>query len=185
VDEALADRLAALAAASPYSLEVRVSVDGDTAEASDAIRGRGTFERALAAVRRLDARGVPPIVTATDLASPGPGPSFYERLRARLVAAGVRRPRIKILPALPLGRLAGRAGRCLTGDDLDGFDTALLQCTHTRAIAAGGVYACPILAGLPGARLSDARLADALGPAPLFHPACVVCHETGLTCGNA
>lgn len=184
VDDGLADRLAALAEASPYSLEVRVSVDGDTPEAHDAIRGRGTFERALGAVRRLDVRGLPPIVTATDLAPAGADPSLYDRLRARLLGAGVRRPRIKILPALPLGRLAARAGRCLTAEDLEGFDPALLQCSHTRAVAAGGVYACPILAGLPGARLAPARLADALGPASLFHPACRVCHATGMTCAN-
>jgi AdoMet-dependent heme synthase len=185
VDDALADRLAALAAASPYSLEVRVSVDGDTPQTNDAVRGRGTFERALAAVRRLDARDLPPIVTATDLGPLTPGPTFYERLRARLLEAGVRRPRIKILPALPLGRMAPeRAGRCLTDADLDGFDTKLLQCTQTRAVATGGVYACPILTGLPGSRLASARIADALGPAPLFHPACVVCHATGLTCAN-
>lgn len=185
VDDALADRLAALAAASPYSLEVRVSVDGDTPESNDAIRGRGTFDRALGAVRRLDARGLPPIVTATDLVPAAGGPTLYERLRARLVEAGIRRPRIKILPALPLGRLAPeRGGHGLTDADLAGFDTTVLQCTRTRAVAAGGVYACPILAGLPGARLSGERVADALRPAPLFHPACVVCHATGMTCAN-
>ncbi len=184
VDDALADRLVALADASPYSLEVRVSVDGDTAEANDTVRGPGTFARALAAVRRLDARGLPPIVTATDLATRGPEASLYERLRTRLLESGVRRPRIKILPALPLGRLAGRAGRRLTVEDLDGFDPASLQCAHTRAVAAGGVYACPILAGLPGARLSGEGIAEALTPAPLFHPACVVCHATGLSCAN-
>ncbi len=184
IDDTLADRLAALAAASPYSLEVRVSLDGDTPEANDAIRGLGSFAFALAAVRRLDERGLPPIVTATDLEPATSGPTLYERLRARLLAAGVSRPRLKILPALPLGRLARRGGRRLAAEDLEGFDTRRLQCAETRAVAAGGVYACPILAGLPEARLAGERIADALGAAPLFHPACVVCHATGLTCGN-
>jgi len=185
IDDALADRLVALAGGSPYSLEIRVSLDAATPEAHDAIRGRGAFERALAAVRRLDARGLPPIVTATDLAPDAAAPSLYERLRVCLLAAGVARPRVKILPALPLGRLASRAtGRVLAADDLEGFDAARLQCAETRAVAAGGVYACPILAGLPGARLAGERIADALRPAPLFHPACVVCHATGLTCAN-
>src|SRR5262245_38070594 len=184
IDDGVADRLAALAAASTYSLEVRVSLDADTPEANDAIRGRGSFDRALAAVRRLDARGLPPIVTATDLEPTAGQPTLYERLRTRLREAGVTRPRLKILPPLPLGRLARRAGRRLEADDLAGFDTARLQCTETRAVAAGGVYACPILAGLPDARLADAHLGDSLGAASLFHPACVVCHATGLTCAN-
>ncbi len=34
---------------------------------------------------------------------------------------------------------------------LQGFDFSLLQCSETRVVAEGGVYACPILAGLPGA----------------------------------
>jgi hypothetical protein len=51
-------------------------------------------------------------------------------------------------------------------------------------VAADGVYACPILAGLPGARLSDGALAAALGPAALYHAACVICHRTGATCRN-
>src|SRR5207248_613009 len=44
-------RLARAEAASPYSLEFRVSIDGYTAEQNDPIRGQGTFERALAGVR--------------------------------------------------------------------------------------------------------------------------------------
>ena len=34
---------------------------------------------------------------------------------------------------------------------LDGFDRGTLQCSESRVVADGGVYACPILAGLPGA----------------------------------
>jgi MoaA/NifB/PqqE/SkfB family radical SAM enzyme len=185
IDEACADRLAALAAASPYSLEVRVSLDGATAEDNDAVRGHGSFARALGAIKRLAARQLYPIVTATDLATAANGASLYERLRARLLAEGVTRPRIKILPLLPIGRCADRGGgRVLAPEDLQGFDMTRLQCTQTRAVAHGGVYACPILAGLPGARVSDGSVARALGPVALFHEACVTCHETGLACSN-
>jgi MoaA/NifB/PqqE/SkfB family radical SAM enzyme len=59
IDDAVADRLAALAASSPYSLEIRVSLDGVTAEENDAIRGHGSFARAVAAIRRLSARALP------------------------------------------------------------------------------------------------------------------------------
>jgi hypothetical protein len=100
-----------------------------------------------------------------------------------LLGAGVRRPRIKIIPVFHMGRLAER-DRHLTPAHLEGFDHSLLQCTETRAVTADGVYACPILAGLPGARLSAGSLAQALQPCSLYHSACVTCYETGMTCRN-
>ena len=100
-----------------------------------------------------------------------------------LLAAGIRRPRLKIIPVFHMGRLAEKDRR-LTPAQLEGFDHSLLQCTETRAVTAEGVYACPILAGLPGARLSSGELAEALGPCALYHSACVTCYETGMTCRN-
>ena len=47
------DRLAELSRASRYTLELRVSIDGVTADMNDAIRGPGSFDRAVAAVGRL------------------------------------------------------------------------------------------------------------------------------------
>lgn len=108
IDEALADRLARFAASSPYSLEMRISIDAPTAEANDAVRGRGSFAKALRAARLLSARGLYPIVTATEIAAAGRNGELYEALRTALLAAGVERPRIKILPLLPLGRAARR-----------------------------------------------------------------------------
>src|SRR5262249_13981373 len=46
-------RLAVAEAASPYSLEFRVSIDGYTAEVNDPVRGQGTFDRALRGLRQL------------------------------------------------------------------------------------------------------------------------------------
>ncbi len=185
IDEDLADRLARTAGAAGYSLEIRVSLDAPTAKENDAVRGRGSFAAALRAVRLLADRGLFPIVTATEILDPSPAGRLYERLRARLIEAGVERPRIKILPVLPIGRCARPADeRRLTRKDLEGFDDAPLQCTETRVVAEGGIYACPILAGLSGARLSTDRLVDALSPAALYHPACYTCYETGLACKN-
>src|SRR5947208_8874277 len=47
------ERLRRAEAASPYSLEFRVSIDGFTAVDNDPVRGVGTFERALRGVRQL------------------------------------------------------------------------------------------------------------------------------------
>src|ERR1700726_3204602 len=57
LDPARCARLAALAAASPYSLDLRVSLDGYDAASNDAVRGTGTFERVLAGLRPLPAAG--------------------------------------------------------------------------------------------------------------------------------
>src|SRR5256885_165720 len=141
----------ALARASRYSLEIRVSLDAPDAETNDRVRGAGTWRRAVRAIRALDARGLLPIVTATEIDG---APDAYDRFRALLSGLGIARPRVKILPVFPVGRSAGDSAARLSDADLEGFDRTALQCADTRAVAAGGVYACPILAGLPGARLS-------------------------------
>ena len=190
ITEAVVDALASLAATSRYSFEVRVSLDDADPARNDLVRGAGAHDKAVRAIRLLTARGLLPIVTATELladARPGDGEDgLYGRLRDFLLSVGVGKPRIKILPVLPIGRQAqGAEQPRVTEAMLEDFDRSTLQCTHTRAVAAGGVYACPILAGLPGARLSSHSLAEAMRPCALYHPACVTCVETGLTCGNA
>src|SRR5947209_12707078 len=51
------DRLARAEAASPYSLEFRVSIDGPSAAVNDPVRGPGTFDRAWRGVRQLLGHG--------------------------------------------------------------------------------------------------------------------------------
>ena len=178
ISEPVAGRLGAVAAAARYSLEVRLSLDASEREANDTIRGKGVFDKVLQAARTLETHGLLPIITVSEIATPS-----YAPLRDMLLAAGIRRPRLKIIPVFPMGRLAEKDRR-LTPAQLEGFDHSLLQCTETRAVTAEGVYACPILAGLPGARLSSGELAEALGPCALYHSACVTCYETGMTCRN-
>jgi hypothetical protein len=196
ITEATADALAALAREARYSLDLRISLDDVDRERNDRVRGEGSWARAVQAVRRLHARGLLPIVTATDILAPtgdgrgahgsgaGQG-SFYGRFRDFLAGLGIDKPRVKIMPVFALGRLAAEGGPVLTEEALEGFDRAMLQCSDTRVVADGGVYACPILAGLPGARLSTGSLEESFRPAPLYHPACVTCHQTGMTCRNA
>jgi AdoMet-dependent heme synthase len=186
IDDAMADRLAALARRSLYSLEIRVSLDDTDREKNDGVRGAGVFDKALAAVQLLHQRGLLPIVTATEITShehAGAG-GMYERFRDFLIARGVEKPRVKIMPVFALGRSGRDGGRRLTEEDLEGFDRGTLQCSESRVVADGGVYACPILAGLPGAKLSDGDLEASFRDAPLYHPSCVTCHETGMTCKN-
>ena len=181
ITERIAERLAELAAGTRYSLEVRVSLDDPDREANDRVRGRGAFDRALAAIARLHRRGLPAILTATDLGTSGRG--LYDRLRGLLLEAGVARPRIKLLPLFPVGRVATSA-LPPEAEDIEGFDLGRLQCADSRTVTVDGIYACPILAGLPEARLDAARLAGARDPVALAHAACRVCVETGASCRN-
>jgi uncharacterized Fe-S cluster-containing radical SAM superfamily protein len=185
IDEAMADALVALARRASYSLEVRVSLDDTDEETNDRVRGAGSFSRAVAAIVMLNERGLLPIVTATEIASgEHAGEGMYERFRDFLTARGIEKPRVKIMPVFALGRLGREGDPRLTEADLTGFDRGLLQCSESRVVGEGGVYACPILAGLPGARLSEAGLKESFGDAPLYHPACATCVETGMTCKN-
>jgi AdoMet-dependent heme synthase len=183
IDDAMADALAALALGARYSLEIRVSLDDPDAGRNDAIRGAGAFRRALAAIARLDARGLLPILAATETGAIS-GEDRYARLRELLLAAGVRRPRVKMLPVFPVGRMAGHGGGVVTAEMLATTAPGRLQCTESRAVASGGVYVCPILSGFAEARVGD-TLAESLGPTRLDHPACRVCWETGASCRNA
>jgi uncharacterized Fe-S cluster-containing radical SAM superfamily protein len=186
IDASMAEELALLATAAPYSLEIRVSLDDTDPERNDRVRGAGVFDKAMSAIQLLHQRGLLPIVTATEIArqDDAGGRGMHERFRDFLVSRGIEKPRVKIMPVFALGRLARVGGPVLSEEDLAGFDRSTLQCSESRVVADGGVYACPILAGLPGARLSDGGLEASFRDAPLYHPSCVTCYQTGMTCKN-
>jgi AdoMet-dependent heme synthase len=169
------------------AFELRVSLDGADAAAHDALRGPGTFARALEGLRALAAHGFLPIVAITHAVDEPPG-EVVTRAAAMLRAAGLERPRVKLLPMLRLGRETRRSGapggdETLAGWDLDAEALGGLQCATGRAVSTEGVYVCPLLVDEPGARMG-ARLADARGEYSLAHGACHACHVTGLTCAN-
>jgi len=167
--------------ASPRSLEIRVSLDGESAEAHDRVRGHGTFAIALRGLRGLEAHGVLPIVTATIPAGDDED-ATRERYESMLRSAGIVRPRIKLLPTFRLGR-ASAAGIHDERLTLSDTDTTRLPCASCRAVSSQGVFVCPLLVDEPTGRMGD-RLAQALGPFPLAHSACVTCYATGSTCSN-
>jgi len=188
VTERLATELGRIAAASRYSLEIRISLDHPDPERNDRVRGAGSHARAVRAALRLQEVGLLPIITATEYlfgpGSPGEGP-IYDRFRDLLRDAGIERPRVKVLPVFHLGKLPEEDTGPLTEDMLRGVDPATLQCSEGRVVTARGVYACPILVGKEEAFLARGSLAEALGPVPLAHSACGTCLATGMTCGNA
>ncbi len=188
ITDRMADALAHLAGAARYSLEVRVSLDGYTEEMNDAIRGRGVFRLALAGAARLARRGLLPLVTIVRTWDDGDELATLAGFARVLKEAGCDRPRIKVLPALPLGReltrIAGlQRDECVTAAMLDGFDRDLLMCTNSRLLTDRGVWVCPLLVEHADARLGT-TLDEAASTYELRHQACVTCYRHGTICGN-
>jgi molybdenum cofactor biosynthesis enzyme MoaA len=182
------ERLARAEAASPYSLEFRVSIDGYTAESNDPIRGSGTFERALAGVRQLLAHGFLPILTVARTRDEDDNARLYDGFVALLRSQGYERPRVKILPTLRLGaeveRQRGyRPEEHVTAEMMRDFDAGQLLCNHSRLVTDRGVFVCPILLEAADARLG-ATLFDGLRPYGLRHHACYTCYQYGTLCSN-
>ncbi|MFQ5412848.1 MAG: radical SAM protein [Phycisphaerae bacterium] len=181
------DRLEAMAAASMYSLEIRVSLDGYTAEMNDPIRGEGTFDQAMEGVARLVRRGFLPILTITRTWS-GDDDDVLAGFVRLLGTVGYHRPRLKILPTLKLGAEVDRTGgytddERLTHAMMAEFDESQLVCSAARLVTDQGVWVSPILLDDPDARMGD-RLADTIRDYPLRHAACYTCWQYGAICSN-
>ena len=184
IDADRAARLSLLAQASPYSLDLRISLDGINAEQNDPIRGRGTFDRIVAAVTRCAAVGLHPVLTVTEVIPSTP--DTLASFRALLTDAGVPRPRLKFLPPVRLGREERRdrgyhEDERLAEGDLLPDEAFSLACGTGRMLTAKGLFPCPILIEVPDARMGD-RLSDGLHPIRLRHQACYSCHAEGLRC---
>ncbi len=181
-------RLRAAEDASPYSLELRVSMDGFTAAENDALRGHGTFERILRGVRQLVAHGFLPILTVTQTRADDEA-RLFQGFVELLKANGYEGPRIKILPVLRLGAEVERergyhADERVTPEMMRDFDLGHLVCSHSRIVTDRGVGVCPILIEAPDARLGH-TLAEAMRPFALRHHACFTCYQYGAICSNA
>ena len=179
-------RLRELADESEYSLDLRVSIDGYSAESNDPIRGAGTYERILQGIRNLADAGVNPVVTVTEACEDAASAAGRERLLAWMRGVGLSRPRLKILSLFRIGAEAGRLrsyrpAETLAGRDLSEEDLDRLQCSSCRMVTSQGVYVCPILLDEPSARMGES-LAETLRPFPLRYAACYTCHEFGVTC---
>lgn len=184
IDQNSAARLRTIFDAAPYSLDLRISLDGTTAATNDPLRGRGTFEQILSAIRELAAVGIDPVLTVTEV-DEAIADDTHPRFVALLRSLGVRRPRVKILRPFRIGREARRQRayradeRVEPADLLDGGDH--LQCSSCRMVTANGWWPCPILVEDADARMGD-TLQAALRPAALRSQACYTCHVEGISC---
>ncbi len=176
-------------AASRYSLEFRVSLDGFTPEENDPIRGDGVFGRTMRGVRQLLAHGFLPIITVTRTRDNQDEYQMVEGFLSMLRGQGYERPRLKLLPTLRLGAEQGRqrgylAEERVTPAMMEGFDQGQLICHHSRIVTDRGVFVCPILIEAPDGRLGT-TLAESLTPFALSEQACYTCWQYGSICSNA
>jgi molybdenum cofactor biosynthesis enzyme MoaA len=169
-----------------YSLDLRVSIDGYTADANDPIRGAGTFVRILQGIRNLAEAGLNPVVTVTeacsDAATAEGRTGFLEWMRE----IGLRQPRLKVLSLFRIGAEVERmrayeSWETLRGRELSAVESEALQCSSCRMVTSRGVYVCPILIEEPAANMG-ATLAETMRPFELRFSSCFTCHEYGVTC---
>ena len=187
-DEKVA-RLATLRDRSIYSLELRVSIDGFSAETNDPIRGAGTFELALRGLRSLVAHDFLPIITAMRSWPIEDDDRYLGGFKQLLAGIGYVRPRLKLLPSLKIGQEAVRTAPYersdfITEEMMRDYDATLLLCHNSRVVTDRGVFVCPILVDRPDARLG-ASLGSAMKPYQLRHQACSTCYRFGALCSNA
>jgi len=181
--------LAAMRDSSEYSLELRVSIDGFSAETNDPIRGAGTFVQAMDGVRMLVGAGFLPIITSMRSWEIHEDDEFLREFKARLWEIGYTRPRMKLLPSLKIGQEAVRDHgygkyEFVTEAMMVGYDETQLLCHNSRVVSDRGVHVCPILVDRPDARLGT-TMRDALNGYHLRHQACITCYRFGALCSNA
>ncbi|NNL30953.1 MAG: radical SAM protein [Gemmatimonadetes bacterium] len=183
------DRLRELSEGSPYTLELRVSIDGVTAEMNDAIRGEGSFERALGAVSRLAEVGFLPIITTMRTWDDSATDAILGAFRELLAGVGYHRPRLKILPPLHIGAEAERTRgyaevERVTHEMMAEYPAELLLCSGARLVTASGVWVCPILLDDLAAKAGDTLQEAVDAPARLEAQACYTCWVNGAICSN-
>ncbi len=171
-----------------YSLELRVSLDGFTAETNDKLRGKGSFDSALKGITALVEVGFLPIITAVQTWPDSERLQTLEAFKTLLGGIGYDRARIKIMPALNLGEYRKSDFKSpdeylVSEDMLVEYDSNQLLCSNSRMVTDKGVYVCPILIDSPDARLGD-TLEHSLGAYELRHKACYTCYQYGSICAN-
>ncbi|MFQ5586814.1 MAG: methyltransferase domain-containing protein [Thermodesulfobacteriota bacterium] len=182
----IASMLRELSTKSAHLLTFRVSIESPDEEENDAVRGKGSLQRATSGIKNLIAAGFNPIITTTKL---GEGGKTSEAgFRSWLKGLGAAEPQIKALPTLYLGRAVEtirpyKDDERVTENCFKEFPMANLQCSYCRMVTAEGVYVCPILIDDPKARMGT-TLGESLTAYVMESPACYTCRTAGLCCSN-
>jgi len=184
-----AQLLAELVQQTANVLEIRVSLDGFTAESNDRLRGKGSFRMAIKGITRLVEVGFSPIITAVQTWSDCENKRVVDSARELLKSIGYKKPRLKIIPALDLGayrdnEIGTHDRQIVTDKMMAGYDQSRLLCNGSRTVTSNGVYVCPILIDYPDAKLGD-TIAESQTTYTMKHPACHTCYLAGAICSNS
>ena len=188
ISENKARRLAEIARNSEYSLDLRISLDGMTAEENDEIRGKGTFNKIISSVDRLYKNRITPIITVTEVRD-GMGSADGRRKFLDLLRTfGIEQPRMKFLTPFKIGNEAERTSGyekyeyVYEGNLIEG-EEEMFQCSNSRMVTDDGIYPCPILINHPDAKMGN-TLDETENPTELKWSACYTCHVSGVSCRN-
>ena len=170
-----------------YSLDLRVSLDGTTAEENDRVRGRGTFEKVSETLRRLGRAGLSPLVAVVEHEGIVRAEA-RERFLQFLRDLGIARPRVQFQSLFRMGREMRRTHGyhdlgVLASAPLLSEVESRLPCATGRAVTSQGVYTCPMLVEHQSARLGDA-LAKSLHPIRMNWDTCQTCMLDGMRSSN-
>ena len=182
-------QLEAIEMGSSYTMEIRISLDGFTEEANDAIRGKGVFRKTMEGIGQLVRFGFLPIITTMKSWDDADDENILKNFNLLMQEIGYMRPRLKLIPSLKLGQEIMRSRgyekeERVSEEMMTGFDASQLLCSNSRIMTSGGAYVCPILIDSPSAKLGE-TLQDAVKPYPLNQAACYTCYISGAICSNA
>lgn len=186
IDDEMAAWLGETFRTAAYSLDLRVSIDGYTAEDNDQVRGKGTFKRLIAGIERLAAHGINPVITVTEVRPEMGLPKERMTFMNFVRSLGLNKPRLKFLVPFLIGREVRRTRgyteeELLHEGDLFPGEEQKLQCSSCRMVTDDGVYPCPLLINIPSARMGE-TLTDGLRAIKLAWQPCYTCHMYGVTC---
>ena len=170
----------------PYSLDLRISLDGMTAEENDPIRGKNTFRRITAGIACLARHGINPVITVTEVRPEMGHPQARTAFMQFVRGLGLQKPRLKFLTPFLIGREAERtrgytSAELLHEGDLHPGEAEKLQCNSCRMVTDDGIYPCPLLINIPSAKMGT-HMTDGSKPIKLAWQPCYTCHIFGVTC---
>lgn len=186
IDDGMAAWLGETFRASAYSLDLRVSLDGRTAQDNDKVRGKGTYQQIIAGIKRLAHNGINPVITVTEVRASMGRPEERTAFMDFVRTLGLEKPRLKFLTPFLIGREERRTrgyreDELLHEGDLQPGEAQKLQCSSCRMVTDNGVYPCPLLINIPAAKMGD-TLQDGLRSIKLAWQPCYTCHVYGVTC---
>lgn len=176
-------------------LQLRISMECYTSEEHEKYRGQGSYLKAVQGMKNLNACGILPWVAYVNksgqLTDPKAASSLEEDFVVNLAEQhGLKIAGLKIIGAYFKGRLEGQIpvtpleGSKACGEEAVREKLQSAQCSFGVAVSREGVFPCPVMVDLPGARLNSRVRQSVRKPFSVNYIECNCCFTTGSTCGQ-